>query len=196
MSLAARPAKVYAAVFLDNQSLATGGSDNRIHIWDLDSRIVTKELVGHTGSVAALACDRTGTMLVSGSYDTTLRVWDLQRSTAVAPVAARRAVRHGSDPVGLRMRMATRVRNPECMEAARGNTHFARQPLFWHDDGPTQRCRRRIRRTQLRRAASRPPLPDRSARAAAVDGGRRRAAGAAWARSTSKKRPATTASRT
>ena len=48
-----------------------------IRIWDLDSRAVTTELVGHTGTVAALACDAAGTMLVSGSYDTTLRVWNL-----------------------------------------------------------------------------------------------------------------------
>ena len=94
ISLPARPAKVYAAVFLSNQTLAVGGSDNRIHVWDLASRTVTKELVGHTGSVAALACDRTGATLVSGSYDTTLRIWNLsdgaQPSVARSPGASTR----------------------------------------------------------------------------------------------------------
>jgi WD40 repeat protein len=80
VSLPARPAKVFAAVFLNGQTLATGGSDNRIRIWDLASRVVTKELAGHTGSVAAMASDGTGTALVSGGYDTTLRVWDLNES--------------------------------------------------------------------------------------------------------------------
>jgi WD40 repeat protein len=68
---------VFAAVFLNDQTLATAGSDDRIRIWDLATRTVTKELVGHTGSVASLACDGTGTLLVSGSYDTTLRIWNL-----------------------------------------------------------------------------------------------------------------------
>jgi WD40 repeat protein len=35
---------------------------------------------GHTGTVAALACDATGKTLVSGSYDTTLRIWSLDQS--------------------------------------------------------------------------------------------------------------------
>jgi WD40 repeat protein len=74
-------------VFVDNQTLATGGSDNRIHIWDLNSRVVIKTLVGHTGSVAALACDGTGATLVSGSYDTTVRVWNLRGPTEADSVA-------------------------------------------------------------------------------------------------------------
>jgi WD40 repeat protein len=95
VSLTARPAKVYAALFLNNETLATGGSDDRICVWDLATRSVTKELVGHTGSVAALACDSTGTMLVSGGYDTTLRIWDLkpvdpQPSVARSPGEAAR----------------------------------------------------------------------------------------------------------
>jgi WD40 repeat protein len=77
MTLDVRPAKEYTLVFLDGRRLATGGTDNMIRIWDLESRMVTTELAGHTGTVAALARDASGLMLVSGSYDTTLCVWNL-----------------------------------------------------------------------------------------------------------------------
>ena len=79
MALTARPAKVHSALFINNTTLAVGGSDNMIHIWDVNSRAITKDLVGHTGIGCGLACDHAGTTLVSGSYDTTLRVWDLAR---------------------------------------------------------------------------------------------------------------------
>jgi WD40 repeat protein len=94
MKLAARPAKVYSLVFLDSQHLATGGSDNRVTVWDLDSKEAASELVGHTGTVAALACDATGKVLVSGSYDTTLRVWNLAERQG--PATAWRAAKSSS----------------------------------------------------------------------------------------------------
>ena len=85
MSLSNRPAKIYSLVYLDSQHLATGGTDNRVSIWDLDSKQADSQLVGHTGTVAALACDSTGRVLVSGSYDTTIRIWD---RAAGAPATA------------------------------------------------------------------------------------------------------------
>ena len=88
LELPARPAKVMSMVYLNDHTLATGGTDNQICLWDLNSRTVTKQLIGHTGSVAALACDHAGTTLVSGSFDTTLRIWDLSTS-AKSPVADR-----------------------------------------------------------------------------------------------------------
>jgi WD40 repeat protein len=88
ITLNTRPAKVYALLFTENRQLATGGTDNRIWIWDLNSRQPTAQLVGHTGTVAALACDATGKLLVSGSYDTTLRMWNLYEG--LAPVTASR----------------------------------------------------------------------------------------------------------
>jgi WD40 repeat protein len=75
--LEARPAKVYAALFLDHRQLAAGGSDNQVRIWNIDCGQVTTLLVGHTGTVAALAARAEGRMLVSSSYDTTLRIWEL-----------------------------------------------------------------------------------------------------------------------
>jgi WD40 repeat protein len=89
VSLTARPAKVLAALFIDDQTLATAGSDNRIAIWNLPTREVKRELVGHTGSVSSLACDATGATLVSGSYDTTVRVWNLAAKNELQPSVAR-----------------------------------------------------------------------------------------------------------
>jgi len=88
-TLDSRPAKVRALLFIDNRQLAAGGTDNRIAIWDVDDRHVTRRLVGHTGTVASLACDANGTVLVSGSFDTTVRVWSLAEDTT--PAVARSA---------------------------------------------------------------------------------------------------------
>ena len=90
-TLDTRPAKVYTLVFLDSRRLATGGTDDRITIWDLDSQQATAQLVGHTGTVAALACDGTGNILVSGSYDTTLCIWNLANKQIPATARARAA---------------------------------------------------------------------------------------------------------
>lgn len=89
MTLSTRPALVYSLLFLDDNRLATGGTDNSIWLWDLNGRQATTKLVGHTGTVAALACDSQGKMLVSGSYDTTVRIWNLAASPV--PVTAARA---------------------------------------------------------------------------------------------------------
>ncbi len=85
MSLPARPGRVLSMVFIDKRHLATGGTSNRIRLWELESGTAVCDLVGHTGSVAALACAKDGNTLVSGSYDTTLRVWDLSGVRADNP---------------------------------------------------------------------------------------------------------------
>jgi len=83
-SLSTRPSMTFALLFLENNRLATGGTDNRIWIWDLETRQAVTQLVGHTGTVASLACDRSGATLVSGSYDTTVRIWNLTAGSAPA----------------------------------------------------------------------------------------------------------------
>jgi WD40 repeat protein len=93
-SLDVRPAKIFVLAFMDNQRLASAGSDNQIRLWDLDSGQPTALLVGHTGTVTSLATSADGTVLVSGSYDTTVRIWELggrqQQGTAS---------RYGAPPV-------------------------------------------------------------------------------------------------
>lgn len=85
-----KPAKVMAALFLSNDTIATAGSDNRILVWDTKTREPILSLTGHTGSIAALACDRSGSVLVSGSYDTTAQVFRLTHETSGDAATTRR----------------------------------------------------------------------------------------------------------
>jgi pleiotropic regulator 1 len=79
-----------AALFLSADAIATAGSDNRILVWDVKSRTPVLSLTGHTGSIAALACDRSGQVLVSGSYDATAQVFHLTHATSGEATTTRR----------------------------------------------------------------------------------------------------------
>jgi WD40 repeat protein len=76
-TLPPRRAKILALAFCSAGRLAVGGSDNVIRVWDLADRRERFELVGHTGSVTALTWDASDGMLLSGSFDTTVRLWQL-----------------------------------------------------------------------------------------------------------------------
>lgn len=66
-------ARLFAVALLDDRICATSGSDNRIAIWNLESREMVGSLKGHTGTVSCLcSSDR---LLISGSYDTQIRIW-------------------------------------------------------------------------------------------------------------------------
>ena len=77
------PAKVLSLVFCGSERVALGMSDNSIRFWDLPGRKELALLEGHAGSVSSL--DYRGGMLVSGSFDTTIRVWDLSEAVAGKP---------------------------------------------------------------------------------------------------------------
>eukprot|EP01064_Diplonema_japonicum_P024893 TRINITY_DN3569_c0_g1_i1.p1 TRINITY_DN3569_c0_g1~~TRINITY_DN3569_c0_g1_i1.p1 ORF type:complete len:1200 (+),score=238.80 TRINITY_DN3569_c0_g1_i1:18-3617(+) len=59
---------------LVGDELVTAGGDGRLLIWQ-DTKYVGS-LVGHTGGVTSLA--RIGSHAISGSFDTTIREWDVQ----------------------------------------------------------------------------------------------------------------------
>ena len=65
--------KLYSVQLLEGGLIATGGSNNRIQISRLDNGRAVGSLEGHTGTVSCLAMK--GDQLVSGSYDTQVRVW-------------------------------------------------------------------------------------------------------------------------
>ncbi|MCH8923900.1 MAG: hypothetical protein IIA67_12225 [Planctomycetes bacterium] len=71
--------KMLSLEFLDKQRLAAGGSDNVVHLWDTASGRKLARLEGHTGSVASMDYNPSTGLLVTGSYDTTIRLWKLDK---------------------------------------------------------------------------------------------------------------------
>ena len=82
-SLPRHASKLYSMALLSDGLLATGGSDNQIHIWNLDQLEEVGPLKGHTGTVTCL--DHASDKLVSGSYDTHVRLWQTETQPS-APV--------------------------------------------------------------------------------------------------------------
>jgi WD40 repeat protein len=69
------------AITLDGHTLATGGGDGTVILWDLSNlatpRQLGRPLAGHSALVSSVAFARDGRTLASGSYDGTVILWDL-----------------------------------------------------------------------------------------------------------------------
>jgi WD40 repeat protein len=65
---------------LTPQIYAIAGSDNSIRLFDSDEQRVQVKLVGHDGSVSILK--KTENKIISGSFDTTIRIWDIDRAVS------------------------------------------------------------------------------------------------------------------
>jgi WD40 repeat protein len=74
-----------AAFSADGNSLATGGEDNVIKIWNWKDPQGTEPriLAGHTASVTSVAFSPDGRRLVSGSRDGMAKVWDTESTEQV-----------------------------------------------------------------------------------------------------------------
>lgn len=81
-----RPGKVFSIAYCGKVNLAFGSTLNDIRIVNLQNGHVVASLNGHLGSVAVMTFDEQSLQLTSGSFDTTVRVWDLQQ----APLAVAR----------------------------------------------------------------------------------------------------------
>lgn len=61
----------------DGATVASGGNDNTIRLWDVEAGEIKRTLTGHTGSVRNVAYSPDGSILASGSDDHTVLIWDL-----------------------------------------------------------------------------------------------------------------------
>ena len=76
-------ASVNVAFSADGTRLATGGEENTVKIWDVETGRLLQSLPGHRGEVYAVAFSRDGRWLASASGDGTVRVWDCRRDYAI-----------------------------------------------------------------------------------------------------------------
>ena len=60
---------------IQGETIASGSWDGMINIWDVDTAICIRTLLGHSGWVLTLLALEDGS-LASGSTDKTLRVWN------------------------------------------------------------------------------------------------------------------------
>jgi WD40 repeat protein len=80
----------------DGRLLAIGGSDHRIYVYDLAADRLQSVLEGHQNSVIGLQFTHDGHLLLSSSWDVSLRIWDPIRGTNLLTTPAS-LVRIGAD---------------------------------------------------------------------------------------------------
>jgi WD40 repeat protein len=61
---------------LDGKKLFSGGTDDTIRVWDMQSHSLDYALTGHAGTVYDLCLSPDGNQLVSAGSDQTIRLWD------------------------------------------------------------------------------------------------------------------------
>jgi WD40 repeat protein len=68
---------VMSVVWIDDQRVASASLDQRVIVWNANLGEQTQVLLGHSRGVSGLASIAGAEVLVSGSRDESLRVWDL-----------------------------------------------------------------------------------------------------------------------
>ena len=66
----------------DSQTLASGGEDGTVRLWDAATGTLKNTLIGHTSDVLSVAFSLDGTTLASASSDGTVRLWGAATGTS------------------------------------------------------------------------------------------------------------------
>jgi mitogen-activated protein kinase organizer 1 len=65
-------------IMKDNSKFASGGGDKTFFLWDVSTGKTLRRIRGHDGRINTLSFNDDENVLVSGSYDRTVRCWDLR----------------------------------------------------------------------------------------------------------------------
>ena len=71
------PDNIGLAFSLDGKTVASGGTDDIIIVWNVESGKVIATLKGHTSYVWCVAFSPDGKSLASGGADKTIKLWTL-----------------------------------------------------------------------------------------------------------------------
>ncbi|KAI8896399.1 WD40-repeat-containing domain protein [Globomyces pollinis-pini] len=69
----------------DNSRFVSGSGDRNVYIWDVQTGKTVQRFQDHTQRVNSVDFNKDGTIVVSGSYDSTVRLWDC-RSLSKKPL--------------------------------------------------------------------------------------------------------------
>ena len=67
----------------EGQTLASGGQDSTVRLWDIGTGDTLRTLTGHTGEVNSVSFSPDGQTLASASNDRTVRLWDVSTGAVV-----------------------------------------------------------------------------------------------------------------
>jgi WD40 repeat protein len=79
---------VTGLVLIDEITLASSSRDSNIIIWDLIGLVKITTLIGHSSIVNTLGLLPMDNLLVSGSEDRTLRIWDVKKQILLTNITA------------------------------------------------------------------------------------------------------------
>jgi len=71
----------------NSKTVASGSSDGKVRLWDVETKKVVAKWTGHANCVGSVCWSVDGERVVSGSYDGTIRVWDVESGdTVLGPI--------------------------------------------------------------------------------------------------------------
>jgi WD40 repeat protein len=122
----------------DGKTVATGGGDNLVRLWDVANRQPTRQL-SPGSKVQAVAFSPDGKVLATGSWDQTVRVWDVATGKLLHTLSgfSSEVIRVAFSPDGTVIAATARGRNGASGEKARFWNVATGEPLHKLDqDGP------------------------------------------------------------